>query len=150
MSPEQFKIKLEQQKARLAQAINHDLPVIIGKKAVDLFTENFQKEGFQDNGVKPWKEVQRRARQVRGAAGSRKILTGKTGDLGRSIRYEVNSPGEVTVFSDVIYAEVHNQGLRAGRGAGFPMPKRQFIGESADLDRIIEEEIEKTLNNILK
>ncbi len=150
MTPEQFKIKLEQQKAQLAQAINHDLPMAIGKKAVDLFTENFQKEGFQDNGVKPWKQVQRRIRNVRGAAGSRKILTGKTGDLGRSIQYEVTSPGEVAVFSDVIYADVHNEGLRAGRGAGFQMPKRQFIGESADLDRIIEEEIEKTLNSILK
>lgn len=150
MTPEQFKIKLQQQEEELVMAISHDLPVTIGKKAVDLFTENFQKEGFQDNGVKPWKEVQRRARKARGAAGSRKILTGKTGDLGRSIKYEVNSPGEVTVFSDVIYADVHNQGLRAGRGAGFQMPQRQFIGESADLDRIIKEEIEKTLNNILK
>lgn len=149
MTPEQFKIKLEEQKARLAQAINHDLPVILGKKAVDHFTENFQKEGFQDNGVKPWKEVQRRIRPARGAAGSRKILTGKTGDLGRSIKYEV-SPSQVKVFSDVPYADVHNEGLRAGRGAGFQMPKRQFIGESAELDRIIEDEIEQTLNNILK
>ena len=149
MTPEQFKIKLETQKAQLAEAINRDLPVIIGKKAVDLFTENFQKEGFQDNGVQPWKEVQRRTRKVRGAAGSRKILTGKTGDLGRSIKYEI-APGQVTVFSDVIYADVHNEGLRAGRGAGFTMPKRQFIGDSADLDNIVQKEIEKALNNILK
>lgn len=150
MTPEKFKILLRDQKAKLAQAINHDLPVAIGKKAVDLFTENFQKEGFQDNGIKPWKEVKRRIRPARGAAGTRKILTGKTGDLGRSIRYEVSGPGEVTVFSDVIYAAVHNEGLRAGRGAGFQMPKRQFIGDSGELNRIIEAEIEKTLKNILK
>jgi len=149
MTPEQFSILLKSQQAKLAQAINTDLPMAIGKKAVDLFTENFQKEGFQDNGPKPWKEVQRRTRNVRGAAGSRKILTGKTGDLGRSIKYEV-SPGKVTIYSDVIYADVHNEGLKAGRGAGFTMPKRQFIGDSADLDKIIDDEIEKTLNNILK
>jgi phage gpG-like protein len=149
MTPEQFKIKLESQKARLAEAMNKDLPVAIGKRAVDLFTENFQKEGFQDNGLQPWKEVKRRIRKVRGAAGTRKILTGKTGDLGRSIRYEI-APGQVTVFSDVIYADVHNSGLKAGRGDGFIMPKRQFIGESADLDQIVQEEITKTIDNILK
>lgn len=149
MTPEQFRILLKSQQAQLARAMNSDLPVAIGKKAVDLFTENFQKEGFQDNGVKPWKEVKRRLRPARGAAGARKILTGKTGDLGRSIRYET-APGKVTVFSDVVYAEVHNQGLKTGRGKGFTMPKRQFIGESADLDRIVKEEIEKTLNRILK
>jgi phage gpG-like protein len=149
MTPEQFSILLKSQQAKLALAISTSLPVAIGKKAVDLFTENFQKEGFQDNGAKPWKEVQRRARNARGAAGSRKILTGKTGDLGRSIKYEV-SPGKVTVYSDVIYADVHNEGLKAGRGAGFTMPKRQFIGDSADLDKIIDDEIEKTLNSILK
>jgi phage gpG-like protein len=29
----------------------------------------------------------------------------------------------------VSYAEVHNAGLRAGRGKGFVMPKRRFIGD---------------------
>jgi hypothetical protein len=57
MTPEQFRIKLEQQRTQLAQAINHDLPVAIGKKAVDLFTENFLKEGVQDNSVQRGKEV---------------------------------------------------------------------------------------------
>ena len=29
-----------------------------------------------------------------------------------------------------IYGEVHNEGLKAGRGSGFIMPKRQFAGQS--------------------
>lgn len=149
MTPKQFAIKLKGKETELALSINYDLPKAIGKRAVDLFTENFQKEGFQNGSLQPWKEVQRRARQARGAAGSRKILTGKTGDLGRSIQYET-SAGRVVIFSDLPYADVHNSGLRAGRGAGFTMPKRPFMGESADLDKIIDEEIDNMLNLTLK
>ena len=50
----------------------------------------------------------------------------------------------------VPYAIVHNEGLRAGRGKGFKMPKRQFIGESAVLNNkislIIDEELTKILD----
>lgn len=40
-----------------------DLPRQVGKTAVDLFRENFTKEGFTDGGVKKWKEVKRRIPQ---------------------------------------------------------------------------------------
>lgn len=149
MSPEQFKIRLEQQQHKLALAINRRLPAIIGKKAVDMFTENFQNEGFQNANLEPWKEVKRRQNpRTKGAAKNRKILTGKTGDLGRSIKYD---PGEasVTIYSDVPYAAVHNEGLRAGRGAGFQMPQRQFIGDSLEVDEMIETEIDNMMNQIL-
>lgn len=37
-----------------------DLPRIAGKTAVDHFRENFDKEGFVDNGLHKWPEVERR------------------------------------------------------------------------------------------
>lgn len=130
-------------------------PGIIGKEAVDHFKENFQAESFE--GVK-WKEVQRRMPTInhggkivknyaRGAARSRKILTGNTGDLGRSIQYKVGS-GKVTIYSNLIYAKVHNDGGHAGRGGGFTMPKRQFIGRSKKLDDIIILALNKHIHNI--
>ena len=33
----------------------------------------------------------------------------------------------------VPYAEVHNTGGRAGRGRGFQMPKRQYMGDAEEL-----------------
>ena len=152
-----------QMSMEIKRAIDHDLPIICGNEAVKLFKQNFQKESFFG---KPWKNVKRRTgytaryktksgwrtRQVppaKGAAGSRRILTGATGDLGRSIK---TRPGRAsfTVYSDVPYSAVHNEGRRAGRGAGFTMPKRQFIGESPELHRAIKAKIIKHLNKIIK
>nr|DAR27459.1 MAG TPA: virion morphogenesis protein [Caudoviricetes sp.] len=50
----------------------------------------------------------------------------------------------------VPYAEVHNTGGRAGRGRGFTMPKRQFIGDSAELQAKIEQRINTYLRTVLK
>ncbi|MBO7202072.1 MAG: hypothetical protein J6V30_00845 [Paludibacteraceae bacterium] len=75
----------------LKQAIDHDLPIIIGNEAVRLFKKNFQDEGFFG---KPWQQVKRRQThtvkyktksgmrsrivpKAKGAAGTRKILFDK-------------------------------------------------------------------------
>lgn len=148
---------------KIKQAIDRDLPVICGNEAVRLFKRNFQEEGFFG---KPWQEVKRRQshtvavrtkRGVRtrtvppakGAAGSRKILTGDTGDLGRSIRMKPGR-GEVTIYSDLPYSAVHNDGLHAGRGKGFKMPRRQFIGDSPELQRALKAKIEEHLKKIIR
>ncbi len=149
MTPEKFKIVINDANGKFMKAINIDLPLVIGKKAVDLFRENFRLEGFQDkNSVEKWKEVNRREKRTTRASSNRKILTGDTGDLGRSIIFESNNAGVITVYSDLVYAPVHNNGLRAGRGEGFQMPKRQFIGSSSYLDQIIETEIDRVINNL--
>lgn len=75
----------------IKQAIDHDLPIIIGNEAVRLFKKNFQDEGFFG---KPWQQVKRRQThtvkyktksgmhsrivpKAKGAAGTRKILFDK-------------------------------------------------------------------------
>ncbi len=147
LTPEQFVTRLHSQNAALKKLFNNDLPRIIGVEAVNHFKENFQNEGFDK--VK-WKEVKRRENSwSRGADRTRKILTGKTGDLGRSIHYRTES-GKAIIFSDLIYAPVHNFGLRAGRGGGFLMPKRQFIGDSQELDTKLRGIIQNKINNILQ
>jgi phage gpG-like protein len=149
----QFRRLTKQRSAQLEKVINNNLPVIIGRLAVNFFTESFQNETW---GRKPWKEVKRRQSQTREykynakhhpARTTHKILTGNTGSLGRSLKYE-EKKDKVTIYSDLIYAAVHNYGLRAGRGKGFTMPKRQFIGKNKELIAIILKEIEQEINKV--
>jgi len=163
MNQSDFTLKLKTLPAQLKRAL-HDVAIITGKQAVDMFKENFQQESF--NG-KPWQEVKRRqdsrnfkvisrgknkgqSRAVN-AYGSRKILTGDTGDLGESIKYKYMGNASVTIYSDKPYAAAHNEGTRtAGRGNRTVIPQRQFMGPSPELDKIVETELKRKLNNLFK
>lgn len=135
---------------RLQQYINNDVKDDIGVQAVQHFKQSFQDEAFSDKSEKdmPWQEVQRR-KKGKGAAAQRKILTGETGELGESISYNKDGRG-VEITNPKIYAEVHNKGLRAGRGKGFKMPKRQFIGDSVLMNQKIKTKIEARMLKIMK
>ena len=148
ISPEQFLHLLEKQAAEV-ETLMKRVPVIVGVEAVNHFKENFRIEGFEEPGT--WQDVKRRTNPTRPdhAAASRKILTGETGNLGRSIQYEAQE-AQVTVFSDVAYAEAHNEGTAtAGRNRNLTIPKRQFIGDSKKLEEKIEKEIDDRLKKIL-
>lgn len=45
---------------KLKEGLTRDIPVIVGKLAVDHFKENFHKQGFVNNGLKKWANVKRR------------------------------------------------------------------------------------------
>ena len=154
LTPEQFSRKIKQHSTAITLLLNRELPIIVGREAVNHFKLNFQNEGWQRT---KWKEVKRResgtkinkyAAKRHPAWTRRKILTGDTGDLGRSIKYTPES-GKVTIHSDLIYAAVHNFGLHAGRGSGFTMPQRKFIGESEELNIKIKTIIENKINQLL-
>jgi phage gpG-like protein len=165
MTPEQFKQHFANLEINFKQAVNRDLPRIAGNEAARLFRINFQKESFFD---KKWDEVQRRqtrtvtyttkkgvtktrtVKAAKGAAGSRKILTGKTGNLGRSIKVKTET-GKAIVYSDVAYSKAHNQGTsNAGRKRNTKIPQRQFIGDNPQLAEALKRKIEQTMNKILK
>ncbi|MBQ8958877.1 MAG: phage virion morphogenesis protein [Bacteroidales bacterium] len=134
---------------RYIKAVNRDAPRRAGQVAVRFIKENFDKEGFFGQ---QWPNVKRRTNPPKGkgkkAAANHRILTGDTGNLRRSIQFEVGN-AEVTVFSDLPYSAVHNEGLRAGRGKGFQMPRRQFIGDhpklAEALTKAVQDEITKKL-----
>lgn len=44
----------------LDKGIKRDMMIVIGKNAVDMFRENFNREGFLNGGVKKWQDVKRR------------------------------------------------------------------------------------------
>ncbi|HLO59044.1 MAG TPA: phage virion morphogenesis protein [Lentimicrobium sp.] len=141
---------IRRKQKEIAEYIANDAPRHVGKIAVDHFKLGFDNEGFTDATLKRWKEVKRRQPPVRkGVAGKRKILQGDTGDLFSSIEFRPERRRTV-IFSDKVYAQVHNEGLMAGRkGHQFQMPKRQFMGPSMVLDENIQKRFNRDIKRIM-
>ena len=146
--------------------------MIIGVEAQNHFQQSFQDEGFTDTSLKKWD-----TRKVKrdGAAGSRPVLSGDTGDLADSIKYSVSGM-TVYIESDKPYAQIHNEGgkititdkmrrffwamfketgdkswkwLALTKKTEFVVPQRMFIGHSQILIDKINQMIQGELDNIL-
>ncbi len=146
MQIQDFSKHLEGLEKAVQRKLSRDLPRKLGNMAVGMFKENFQRESFFGSA---WKEVKRRRAGTKGAAGRRKILTGPTGNLGRSIQF-IPREGSVTIESDLPYSAAHNEGTTAGRGNKTTIPQRQFIGEHPDLTAAIEKKITDEIAKTLK
>jgi len=163
MTPEQFNKYLANFQINVKNA-QGDLPRIAANEAARQFRKNFQDESFFGQ---KWEEVQRRqtktvkyktksgkektktVKRGKGADGSRKILTGRTADLGKSINIKIE-PNKAIVYSDLPYSAAHNEGTRtAGRGRNTKIPKRQFIGNHPVVQDAILKEITKRMNQAL-
>ena len=116
----------------------------MGVLAANHFTTSFRNQGFTDETLERW---QPRKRTERSRMGDRAILV-KSGRLRRSIRTKRFGLLAVKILTDVPYASVHNNGERSGRGRGFKMPKRQFIGYSGVLNRKIIAKMDVTIKRI--
>ena len=137
MTPEQFQQRIGEMKDQFGELFDRYGLTIVGNVAVSWFKKNFQNQAW---GRVKWKEVQRRTPGTKAykynakhhpARTTRRILTGDTGDLGRSIEIRETKNGSVTIWTNPStfgskepYGRVHNEGLRAGRGRGFTMPRR--------------------------
>jgi phage gpG-like protein len=134
---------------KIQNYLNKDVFETVGNEAVSHYKKSFRDEGFTDRNLKKWKEVKRRInpRNPKTASATLPILT-KTGELGDSIKWEQGAGRKVIIKTDKPYAQVHNEGGRAGRGKGFKMPKRQYIGKSAELTNKINTKVGKRLNAI--
>ena len=129
-----FNLKQAEQKARkaLEAAI-----VDVGNTAKVFFVESFRKQGWDDKSVKRWKP-----RKVADKRAGRAILV-KTGDLRRSI---ICNPANraalsIKISTDLVYAARHNNGLKN-------MPKRQFMGDSYNLNEKVKAVIVKRLDKV--
>lgn len=163
MTPDQFNKYLANFQMNVKNA-QGDLPRIAANEAARQFRKNFQDESFFGD---PWEEVQRRQTKTvtyktksgkqktksvtkgKGADGSRKILTGRTADLGKSINIKLET-GKAIVYSDLPYSAAHNEGTsNAGRGRKTKIPRRQFIGNHPVVQSAILEEVKKRMNQAL-
>lgn len=127
-----------------------DMVDTMGIYAINHYKKSFTDGGFTDETLQLWKH---RKREDRGRyaknAGSRAVLV-KTGKLKRSLVAKKFGRYAVRITSNVNYANVHNEGLRAGRGKGFTMPKRQFVGYSGMLSAKIELRLRNKIQRIFK
>ena len=149
MTLEEFNKYFANLTIRLQRELATDIPKKVGNLAVRMFKDNFQKESFFG---RAWKEVKRRLHPSgkHRAADTRAILTGPTGNLGRSVQFSVRD-GSVIVHSDLPYSAAHNEGTtNAGRSHNARIPQRQFIGESPELTDAIEKKITEEINKALK
>ncbi len=121
------------------------LPHIAGNAAVEVSQKSFAQEQFADKG-----KSSKWAPRKKGGSGNRSDRRGlliKTNDLQKSIDYQAGD-GQVAIGTDKPYAQVHNEGGRAGRGAGFIMPKRKFMGNSPEIDAEIEKYLDKEMDKL--
>ena len=139
------------------QTAMSDAPVILGAAGTKLFVSSFDKQGFGDNTTvdhwKPRKKETKHTKQYKtvnqtvygrsegfgrsskqtvnigGYLSTRKILSGRTGRLKKSVNnsLRITSKSKLVWSVYLPYAAVHNSGLRSGRGKGFLMPKRTFM-----------------------
>jgi len=139
--------KLNEIRSRLPAAIKR-LPGIAKVEGLRFIADNFKNEGFEEKtgSYKPWKK--------KAAKGSRKnTLMGEKrgGSLKRSWKQETTeSEKQVEFTSSLPYAEVHNEGLTAGRPPGFTMPERKMIGDSEALSKRIEGKFDRMVDDIFK
>lgn len=135
------------------------LPKLVGQEVIGFAKDNFKKGGFQDGGhIRRWNR-----RRHQGGGKQRAVLV-KGGHLKRSIRILRQGKQSVTVGSNLPYAGIHNEGgkieqtitpkQRAFFWAKFEetdndmwkrmalskklkirIPRRQFLGNSTDLQK---------------
>lgn len=140
-----------EQKARKAL---ENAVVEVGNTAKNFFVENFRKQGFDDKTVEKWKPRKRttyRTKSGRIVNDTTRAILVKEGDLKRSIiRVPNRAAMSVKIQTDLDYAKIHNEGLM-GKAFGkhpFKMPKRQFIGDSYNLNEKVKAVLVKRLDKV--
>lgn len=161
--------------------VKSDVPNLIkimSIEAQNFFIRNFIKQGFDDNGVTPWKQRKRTKN------GTGRAILVKRGALRRSIRISRPSSYYAYIVSNLPYAVIHNEGGTIQKGfdrkilsfnrdgkfqktrtrkqrAGIThqqqvtinehdirMPKRQYIGDSSRMNKIIGRKLAKRIDLI--
>lgn len=180
MSPDEFIKLVSEKQSELKNLVNRILPIKGGAIAVDHFKDNFRKGGFVNGGLKKWKESKRINESGKSAASKYKTLLSSRNRLYNSITNQprlgesyiytdveyasihneggfINRPARSQVLhfnrkgrfsknnSRAKYAQKVNIGPTR-----INMPKRQFIGQSKELDTKIENLINNEIKTILK
>ena len=140
-----FNFKLKNQKVKTMKSL---LPRWVGITAKNWFLKGFRTGGGQtDASAGGWEK-----RKSNNKGKGRSILV-KSGALRNSIQVLRTRFEAIVVGSTgLVYARIHNFGLM-GKAFGkhsFKMPKREYIGKSTELEKVIKTKIERELNLIFK
>lgn len=168
----EFKAKINQIRTFMPGLLKQ-VSGIVKVEGLAFIHDNFDAQGFINKGVVKWQ-----ARKTPAQIWRKKDVSGKRSSklratkAGASYLKDTQSPRAILVkrghlrrswdrsskaynmrvefVSPLPYAQVHNEGGKAGRGKGFTMPQRQMIGPSTELDRRIKAKLDKEMNNLLK
>lgn len=145
-----FKFKLTK---RLFASQKKTLPIALGAIAKNFFKDAFIKGGFTDEGFKRWETRRKRIGRGRTSPTLKEAANLiKSGTLKRSIKVRPATFKFTRIFTNVVYAAIHNFGLR-GLAFGkheFTMPEREFMGNSRTLERKLERRITQEIDKVFK
>jgi len=135
--------------------IEKKLPTIVKVEAIKHFEESFDNQGFTDKNLVKWKarKKPRSPKAQREHSGRALMISHKNQTKGTHLKDSFKGEvvgTKVIISTDKPYAEVHNEGGKAGRGKGFTMTARPFMGPSQALDNKIETKLDKEMNNAFK
>ena len=148
MTPEQFAKMIKQNAAEIRMLTDRILPIKVGTIAKKHFKENFLKGGFVDNGLQEWKPAKRLSSKY--GDKKNKTLMSSRNHLYNNTK-DIPQKGGVKIENRTPYAAAHNEGTtKAGKNRNVTIPRRQFIGDSAELTEKIKEAIKKEMDKILK
>lgn len=109
MTPAEFQQLIKSKQRELSQYISRKLPIKVGAKVRSIVQENFRLGGFQDGNLQKWQLTKRQLRGGKGADAQRGPLLSSRKMLYNSTKYRTE-PGKVTIYNDVTYAGIHNEG----------------------------------------
>ncbi|MDR1345954.1 MAG: phage virion morphogenesis protein [Bacteroidales bacterium] len=169
MTAEQFEECLKALSIQFNDYFNEMAPAIVGSVAVEYYKGRFDAQGWDGQG---WPRAKRLTNPknyhiiTKGARKGQEVALPKAGNpltlvgtglLRHSIEVKESNSEHVVIWTNPSsfestepYGRVHNEGLRAGRGAGFIMPKRQFMGYTEELGDMIMERLEEELQKAIK
>lgn len=150
------------------------LPAIAGQTAVSFFKDNFRRQGFLDNTVNKWRkrkddEGSGRSILVRSGRLKRSIRIASLGPLSVKVGTDVpyaqahNEGAEITVpvttrMRKKFWALYRRSGREKYKHMAtttksqfrVSIPQRQFMGNSAALDKLLEKHVTRRIDEIFK
>jgi len=156
-------------KIRAMAQLKNKLPRQLGNQALNHFRQSFRDGGFTDSTLEPWQLPKRKQKNEKG---TRYLYSGRaswdqagkytgftradrtratlvqSGALRSSIRVLRTAPGQIVIGSDLKYAKVHNTGGKTKNGG--KMPKRQFVGDSRNLNAGMKKKVSGEILKALK
>lgn len=103
-----FRRLLTDHNTELVRYISRNLPIKAGAAARSFVRENFRLGGFRDGAITKW-QVTRRQLTGKGADAKRGPLLSSRRVLYSGTNYTPGN-GKVTIYNDVAYAAIHNEG----------------------------------------
>lgn len=138
--------------------LTNDLPQFVEMELQDQVDRSFEEEQFQNGKSSKWDKRKndkddtfKRSGKLRPRDDRRGILIGKgTGTLHKEVLAEKNGM-DVSVGTDIVYAQIHNEGLE-GKAFGkypFKMPQRQFMPIPGEENPMVEKKVDKHIDEKL-